>query len=249
MDELERFEYLSLVSAVQREMANHIGMDDKTLAEFLISLHDESADLKEFRAKLSESGSEFPESLISSIDRLVLTLHPKYKKKSTGTASGRSGTADAKAGQTILSEEAKRQQKMFPGLAMPDSQWQPSYESDATAGKIDVGGMANDVEDMMAQLEGVQKRHKGGDAQLGGVSAGSKRKRSISPPAVRRRSPDYNDSSRYGSRAAGTSRGEIDSAPVVYKVYDGRVVNIKDFGAFVQVNGISGKNEGTYHIC
>lgn len=261
MDELERFEFLSLVSAVQREMMNHIGMDDKVLAEFLISLHDESADLKEFRSKLAESGSEFPDSLISSIDRLVLTLHPKYKKKASASAPAANGNAKSSSNKegaaALLDAEAQKQRKLFPGLSMPDSDWRPSYESDETAGKIKVEGM---VDDLMSQLEGVEKRHRGGEDQgQGSSAAGAKRKRSISPPAVRRRSPDYDSSSRYGARGMGGSsssngaggyggRPQLDSAPVVYKIYDGRVTGIKDFGAFVSLQGIAGRAEGMF-IC
>lgn len=242
MDEIERFEFLSLVSAVQREMMNHIGMDDKVLAEFLISLHDESADLKEFRAKLSESGSEFPDSLISSIDRLVLTLHPKYKKKTSASSAANGSASSSKNGAPELDAEAQKQRKLFPGLAMPDSEWQPSYEPDEKAGKIQVEGM---VDDLMSQLEGVEKRHRSGDAGSGSA-AGSKRKRSISPPAVRRdrpRSPDYGP--RSGGRGMG-GRPQLDPAPVVYKIYDGRVSGIKDFGAFVSLQGIAGRAEGMF---
>ena len=38
MDELEKLEYLSLVSKVCMELENHLGLNDKDLADFVIAL-------------------------------------------------------------------------------------------------------------------------------------------------------------------------------------------------------------------
>lgn len=35
-----------------------------------------------------------------------------------------------------------------------------------------------------------------------------------------------------------------DDRPVLYKIYDGSVTNVRDFGAFVQLEGIRGRTEG-----
>ena len=80
MDDLESLELLSLVSKVTSELQNHLGISDKTLAEFVIAQHAECKSLSEFQDKLEAMGAEFPQSLIESIDRLVKTMHPKYKK-------------------------------------------------------------------------------------------------------------------------------------------------------------------------
>lgn len=41
---------------------------------------------------------------------------------------------------------------------------------------------------------------------------------------------------------------EIDDEPVLYKVYDGRVTGVKDFGAFVNLIGVKGKVDGLVHV-
>ncbi|KAH0075005.1 hypothetical protein KCU66_g21518, partial [Aureobasidium melanogenum] len=41
---------------------------------------------------------------------------------------------------------------------------------------------------------------------------------------------------------------EIDDAPVLYKIYDGRVTGVKDFGVFVNLYGVRGKVDGLVHI-
>jgi hypothetical protein len=82
-DDLYNLEFLSLVAKITQEIDNHTGLNDKTLAEFVIELHDQSKTLADFKAKLKEVGADFPESFVENIDRLVLTLHPKHKKKSS----------------------------------------------------------------------------------------------------------------------------------------------------------------------
>ena len=81
-DDLYNLEFLSLVSKITQEIDNHIGLNDKTLAEFVIELHDHSKTQVEFKQKLKDVGADFPESFIENMDRLILTLHPKHKKKS-----------------------------------------------------------------------------------------------------------------------------------------------------------------------
>lgn len=36
----------------------------------------------------------------------------------------------------------------------------------------------------------------------------------------------------------------MDDRPVLYKIYDGRVNGLKEFGAFVQLEGVAGRVEG-----
>ncbi|KAJ3061758.1 DEAH-box ATP-dependent RNA helicase prp22, partial [Podochytrium sp. JEL0797] len=40
----------------------------------------------------------------------------------------------------------------------------------------------------------------------------------------------------------------IDDAPVLYKIYNGKISNIRDFGCFVSLDGIRGRVEGMVHI-
>ncbi|CAM9814228.1 unnamed protein product, partial [Scytosiphon promiscuus] len=60
LDELQR---LSLVSKVCTELDNHLGLSDRTLAEFIIHLADEFPEPSAFRHALSENGADFPDSL------------------------------------------------------------------------------------------------------------------------------------------------------------------------------------------
>ena len=279
MDDLESLEILSLVSKVTSELGNHLGISDKTLAEFIIAQHEGCASVDEFRKKLDAVGAEFPESLVESVDRLVRTMHPKYKGK-----GARNGASNGKI-------EVK--EKVFRGLAIPDKE--PVVMDDGiddTMALLEgLGGKTRgekkrvDVDDDMALLEGL------GAKARGDRPTRQTKKRSRSPEDEdrgrrkgRRRSPapehDYNggpkhddrwadeDVDEYGRARRGGRDGhkssrrtrkdddqfrraptpEIDDAPVLYKVYDGHVTGVKDFGAFVNLHGIRGRVDGLVHI-
>ena len=69
--ELDDLEALSIVALVAREISNHIGVNDKTLAEFLVSLYDECNDVSEFKRNLSIIGFKLPRPAIDNIHRYI----------------------------------------------------------------------------------------------------------------------------------------------------------------------------------
>ncbi|KAI0756399.1 P-loop containing nucleoside triphosphate hydrolase protein [Daedaleopsis nitida] len=237
-DDLYNLEFLSLVAKITQEIDNHTGLSDKTLAEFVISLHDQSKTLPEFKAKLQEVGANFPESFIENVDRLILALHPKHKKRSNGKEN-------ASADSPIVDETDKKK-RMFPGLALKDQEWQHGAPKDA---------IMKEVDDMMSQLEGVAKRARprSPDDERSPKRPRHSRSRSRSPPPPpRRRSPSPHrgrgyDDRRDDRRGRGGGR-QVDDRPVLFKIYDGRVNGMKEFGAFVQLEGVAGRVEGMVHV-
>ncbi|CCO30111.1 ATP-dependent RNA helicase DHX8/PRP22 [Rhizoctonia solani AG-1 IB] len=150
MDDIYQFELLSLTSTVAKEILNNAGINDKTLAEFIINLHEQSKTQDAFKQKLKDVGADFPESFVENLDRLILSLHPKYKRKKAKKAK--------KDGQPVDESDTKR--RMFPGLSLPDQEWQPSNEFGKGNDK-DVDGKdaaSKEVDDLMSQLEGVAKK-------------------------------------------------------------------------------------------
>lgn len=264
MDDLESLELLSLVSKVTSELQNHLGVGDKTLAEFIIAQHSECKNLDEFQQKLEAMGADLPQSLIESVDRLVLTMHPKFKG-----AKGRNG-ASAENGAQKVAEKTK----VFKGLALPDKEipWQDEDDGNANAG-------TDAIDDTLALLEGLESKARTEKP------AKSSRKRSRSPEDEyergrgrkeryrsrsrsvednrRRRKSGYEEDeygrSRNGHKSSRRRRDdddqfrrpptpEIDNEPVLYKVYDGHVTGVKDFGAFVNIHGVRGKVDGLVHV-
>lgn len=241
MDDLAAFELLSLVSKITSELQNHTGINDRTLAEFIIAQHEKCSSIAEFKQSLDAMGAEFPQSLIESVDRLILTMHPKRKKKQNGHVE--------ENGDSKISDEVDKKARIFKGLAIPDREktW-------------DEGELATDkskpaVDDTFAQLEGLaditsqpsrKRRHeehrdhdRGRDRsnyhRLENQSGGHYGEK-------RRRSPPHSDFRR-------PPTPETDEYPLLFKIYQGRVTGIKDFGAFVNLQGVKGsKVDGLVHV-
>ncbi|GHJ84357.1 hypothetical protein NliqN6_0759 [Naganishia liquefaciens] len=273
--EMERLELLSLVNRVSQEIFNFTGNQDKTLAEFVISLHRKSKKYDVFADKLKELG-DFPDTFITNLDRLILSMHPKYKKKSAKAASGKAKDkdgADAPGGQ-VFDEERDRQARLFPGLALPDTRLKP-MDKFVEEEKQNRGGAAHvpDVDDLMRELEGVAAKKSGrmtADDFIGGRVEGNgyddgraaKRQRTDdssfrgrSPPPSGRDGRDNGWSSRGrpggyggGDRGGYAKHAGVDEKPLLYKIYDGRVTNVREFGAFVQLEGVAGRVEGMVHV-
>ncbi|KAK3664051.1 DEAH-box ATP-dependent RNA helicase prp22 [Elasticomyces elasticus] len=251
MDDFEQLELLSLVSKVTSEINNYMGIADKTIAEFVIAEYAKCAgDVGKFQASLEEY--EFPKSLTESIDRLVRTLHPEYKKNALNGKAEKNGKVEGT-------------RTKFTGLSLPDKD--PVVEDDDA------------MDDTFAQLESMAGPPK---AKANGNGNGRKRSmspvehkrehkrhrrsRSRSPKrndeylfedefgrTVPHRSTDKHDRDGKRGRHRRDSfdrapRQEPNDEPVLFKVYDGRVTGVKDFGVFVNIRGVKGKVDGLVHV-
>ena len=146
MDDLASLELLSLVSRIASELQNHLGINDKTLAEFVIAQHTECANLSDFKKQMDAVGAEFPQSLLESIDRLILAMHPKHK--------GKSKPSNGNVEQYVKAQRESDKSKIFKGLAVPDKE--NAWENDAKADGSTNGAEAADaLDDTFAMLEGL----------------------------------------------------------------------------------------------
>ncbi|TGJ85834.1 hypothetical protein E0Z10_g2905 [Xylaria hypoxylon] len=249
MDDFHELELLSLVSKVTSELQNHLGINEKTLAEFIIAQRLQCTKLAEFREKLAGmGGASWPDSLFDSINRLVLTMHPKFKTTN--------GNANAHEDDDKPMRSLREKETLFKGLSIPDKEIQEANDAD-------------EIDDTLALLEGLAPKP---------ARDAPSRKRSRSPRdedgrhrrkerrrSRERRDEDHDDYRR--GRREGRSRREqkyddnedddvlrrlpepeLDDSPVLHKVYEGHVTGIKDFGAFVNLHGVRGKVDGMVHI-
>ncbi|KAB7499175.1 ATP-dependent RNA helicase DHX8 [Armadillidium nasatum] len=77
MDEIQKLEHFSLVSKICVELENHLNINDKDLAEFIISLAEKGKSLEKFRKELVENGGEeFADSFVESLWRLISHMKP-----------------------------------------------------------------------------------------------------------------------------------------------------------------------------
>lgn len=271
LESLESLELLSLVSKISSELQNHLGIPDddarKTLAEFVIAKRLECDTLDDFKAMLPTMGaSTLPNSLVESIDRLVCTLHPTFKSKKK-----RGGDDDDRPHRSIQEKE-----QIFKGLSMPDKEPADDggvEEIDDTLALLE--GLEPKGKKDTAQNG--RKRSRSPEDDEDSRRRRKDRYRGRSRSRSRDRKPKYyNDDEDYRGMPNGrngdsrkkhrSTRGhfddeeddedqfrrppprEIDDAPELYKVYEGHVTGIKDFGAFVNLHGIRGKVDGLVHV-
>jgi ATP-dependent RNA helicase DHX8/PRP22 len=220
--DLYNLEFLSLVAKIIQEIDNHTGVNDKTLAEFVISLHDQSnKSLPAFKAKLKEVGGDFPDSFVENVDRLILSMHPKHKKKYAPKNGKRK--ADTGAEGAITEEEKKK--RLLPGLALKDQEPAP---------------LPDDVflEELGDLVSGKKTRTRLDDDRS------PKRQRRGRSPSPRRRSPSPPRRAYGRDQGRNGGRPMIDDKPILFKIYNGKVTGMKDFGAFVTLEGVAGRAEG-----
>ncbi|KAH6940076.1 hypothetical protein HPB50_024641 [Hyalomma asiaticum] len=77
MNEIAKLEYLSLVSKICTELDNHLGINDKDMAEFIIDLADKNNTFESFKKALQENEAEFSDSFIANLLRIIQHMRPK----------------------------------------------------------------------------------------------------------------------------------------------------------------------------
>ncbi|WVW79844.1 hypothetical protein I302_101814 [Kwoniella bestiolae CBS 10118] len=263
--ELYKLELLSLVSRVSQELFNHTKLQDKKLAEFVIASKTPEA----FQTKLGEIGADFPEWFVKNLDRLIITMHPKYKRKAA-KAKAKTGSKPT----AILDEQKSLQSRKFPGLSMPDQDWTTAdkyIETRQTKEPLDEKLPESlTVDDTLAELSAVASRRNrpSADDWMDGEPS-SKRPRHRDDGrdngyggrdngyggrdngyGGRDNGRDNSRDNGYGGRVSEQPRGRpsFDDRPVLYKIYNGSVSNVRDFGAFVALEGVQGRTEGLIHV-
>lgn len=71
MSELDELQKLALISKVCTELDNHLGLSDRTLAEFITHLARQHPEPVAFREALADNGAEFPAALCDNLLRII----------------------------------------------------------------------------------------------------------------------------------------------------------------------------------
>ncbi|PPJ50760.1 hypothetical protein CBER1_07474 [Cercospora berteroae] len=243
MDDLEQLEILSLVSRITSEINNHMGVSDKTISEFVMAEHAKCANQSAFREKMADF--DFPESLADSIDRLIRTMHPRFKN-----ASHSNGGKDA------TEKPADKIQK-FKGLAIADSEPVADDLDDtfaaleSLAGPPKTNGRKRSVSPVRYDDEKPSKRHRRSRSRSREKKRNDEYLFEDEFGRTRAHRPDREERKRHrrDSRERGRRKEpQLDDEAVLFKIYDGRVTGVKDFGVFVNLYGVKGKVDGLVHI-
>lgn len=158
MDELQQLEYLSLVSKICTELDNHLGINDKDLAEFIIDLENKHRSYEAFRKALLENGAEFPDSLVQNLQRIINLMRPSRPGSDAKPSNESDGKMDKKS----------QLMKMFPGLALPNDTYSSKLEDKAQEeeskekkSKQDIKkNVLSDVDAAMLELEALAPSEK-----------------------------------------------------------------------------------------
>ena len=110
--EIEQLEHLSLVSKLCTELDNHLGINDKDLAEFIIALAEKHTTFGAFKRVLEQNGAEFPDSLTASLLRIIQLMKPP--------AAGDEGKQDGKQLDPARTRQEERK-ALVPALAMKNN--------------------------------------------------------------------------------------------------------------------------------
>ncbi|KAG7207928.1 hypothetical protein KM043_009517 [Ampulex compressa] len=141
MDEVEKLEHLSLVSKICTELENHLGLNDKDLAEFIIHLAEKNNTFEKFKKVLLENGAEFSESFMANLLRIIQHMKP------------------TKVTNKLLNPTIKQDElaQKFPGLALPNDNTKTTITKSSKDEDI--------VNDAMASLEELAPSHKKGGVE------------------------------------------------------------------------------------
>ncbi|KAJ2851034.1 DEAH-box ATP-dependent RNA helicase prp22 [Coemansia brasiliensis] len=238
--DLKKLEYLSLVNKVANEISNHTGISDKDVAEYIIHLHNESKNYNDFKARLDDDECGFTDALVQTLFRVITTMKPK-----TDSVQRPSQSTQAVSDQKTT---------MFPGLSMPNK---PIDKLETASRRL-----ADDIDKNIGSMVGAKdgrgrrQRSRSPAGRYSRSPEGRYRRRSRSSEHKRSRW-ENSHSRQYGrdhrrsrsrDRSVDRRRDAADHQPIIHKIYNGRVTNIKDFGAFVALDGIRGRIEGLVHI-
>ena len=160
MEDLKNLEYLSLVSKICTELDNHLGVNDKDLAEFVIHMAQRNDTYEAFRTELADNQADFPDSFSSNLYRIVQKMFPAPSKKTSVEIDD-----DAKHDQSRLLTDTSLRKAICPILAKPND---PSVrtmleEEEIEPKKIDVKDIKV-VDDMFDEFENMLAKAKSGQA-------------------------------------------------------------------------------------
>uniref|UniRef100_A0A5F8GDQ9 ATP-dependent RNA helicase DHX8 n=1 Tax=Monodelphis domestica TaxID=13616 RepID=A0A5F8GDQ9_MONDO len=266
-EELAKLEYLSLVSKVCTELDNHLGINDKDLAEFVINLAEKNTTFETFKASLTKNGAEFTDSLISNLLRLIQTMRPPAKPSAVKDPVVKPKT------------EKEKLKELFPALCRPDNPTvRTMLDEDDVKVAVDV---LKELEALMPSAAAHEKQRNSEHCDRAKKKKRSRsrsrdrdhKRRHRSRSRSRSRTRDRNKGkSRYRSRSRSQSPikdrkdrdkyGEKNNdrwrdkhvdrpppeEPSIGEIYNGKVTSIMQFGCFVQLEGLRKRWEGLVHI-
>ncbi|XP_019749287.1 ATP-dependent RNA helicase DHX8-like [Hippocampus comes] len=251
LDDLKCLEYLSLVSKVCTELENHLGISEKDLAEFIISLADKHPTFGEFKAALTQNGADFTETLTTNLFRIIKTMQASMTQAHQ---------------QNPKSERDKLKEK-YPALCKADDPvWRMTSCQDIKNDEQVAAAAMKELEMLMphcapgtnttlhsarknaASKVSTQKSHGLKLTDCDDDASGKRRRKRPSRWSDRPPSPSRDAAREEVIPQPKPVERPLSDVPVVGNIYCGKVSSVMQFGCFVQLEGLRKRWEGLVHV-
>ncbi|TMW55938.1 hypothetical protein Poli38472_008586 [Pythium oligandrum] len=232
---MDKLQELSLISKVCTELENHLGMSDKTLAEFIVDMVRESPSSTKFLQQIKDQELPLPSALAENLYRIVNTMAPRKP--------------GAKGKQPIGSRDAEtRRRDKMKQYAIRDDEQLTAADIAGAAVQDDEEDARNDSKKPARREDGRSERRERRDSRDRDRDRDRRRSRSR---GRRSRSRDRRERRRrYSSDEDDGGRRSRPKQLELYGIYDARVNKIMDFGVFVELDESFGgdRKEGLVHV-
>lgn len=245
------------------------------LAEFIIHLAEENPRLEDFRKALVQNGAEFSDSFTSNLMRIICLMKPKLKKKAAQhpaeeVSSDKDVLAMKFPGLAIPNKELEvdpNEKENKKGGDSTVDDMMAELEAMAPTGSLPSTSKGEKIEKKVERkrsrsrsVDRKRKRSRSRDRKRRSRSRDHKRRSRSKDRRKRSRSRSRDRKRRSRSRSRDHKRNrrsrsreerkkiELKDDPEPGKIFDGKVVNIVNFGCFVQLMGLRKKWEGLVHI-
>mmetsp|Transcript_59581 Transcript_59581/g.172565 ORF Transcript_59581/g.172565 Transcript_59581/m.172565 type:complete len:1152 (+) Transcript_59581:228-3683(+) len=222
---MEALRRLSLVSKVAIEIQNHWGIEDKTLAEFVIELGESANDIDEFERLLSENGAAAARPFCERLHDLI--------RKLGGKGGGVSSKAIEKVGGPPAIQKREPQsekERAFPGLCVAD---RPDRAELQIEKPRENGELSEAARRLLENEKDEQERAK--EAKEKARQRGRRDDRSRSREREGKQTKQLKDHER--------------PLPVeLYRIYRAQVSRVMEYGAFLTIETTEGRKEGLCHL-
>ncbi|CAJ0755020.1 3132_t:CDS:10 [Entrophospora sp. SA101] len=293
LDEIQKLEYLSMVSKITSEIFNHT-------AEFIINLHEQNQILPKFQKALKDADADFQESFITTLDRLIRKMNPKYKSKEKEKGKVLNDVENKSPdNKKMVINESKKTPPIIDKITTADDhdkiihdekrkKWVDNNNDDDIERVVDNIKKRRHIEKDYdsydsydrSSYDDYKRRYRGRDDDYDDDRMHDNRRRSereknddykrsydreknddykrrsydrekngdYKRSYDREKNSDYKRNYDGGKNSNKSYVKELDEKPVLYKIYNGKVTNIKDFGAFIGLEGVKGRVEGMVHV-
>lgn len=222
------------------ELENHVGVADKTLAEFVIDLAEGQDTVESYRKTLAENGAELPASFVATlytiIRKMTPTTEPTLRDRNEDRNDSNAPSDTRFVGLCI--PDTREQARRLDEEMRAEAEKRTGNAEDATPSAT--GKTAPSTWESYPQEQKTLARREGDSRGEGG------RKGRIDPDDRR---PSYSkDATSPGfpsSRAQGNE--PLWEEPELQHVYEGTVAKVVDFGCFVELRGFRSRTEGLVH--